>query len=125
MNLYTLFIVAVGLSMDAVSVANGMTIHGLWIRHAVSHALCFGFLQAVMPVVGWVAGTNFSGAIAGVDHCGLTESDAMVIGVVAFVLSLAGALTGKKLGHHLGGRMETFGGIVLITIGLKILLDHT
>jgi putative Mn2+ efflux pump MntP len=70
MDPYSLLLAAVGLSMDAcaVSIANGMTVHGLRIRHALGHSLCFGFFQAVMPVCGWLAGVRFSRLIAGVDH---------------------------------------------------------
>ncbi len=49
---------------------------------------------------------------------------AAVIGVVAFVLALAGGLLGRRLGTLFQRRATVLGGVVLITIGLKILLEH-
>ncbi len=48
----------------------------------------------------------------------------VVIGVVAAVLSAVGALFGCRLGRRFGVWAERFGGLVLIGIGVKILLDH-
>ena len=47
----------------------------------------------------------------------------IIIGVVAFAFSFAGVLAGHKLSDVLGSKMEIFGGIVLILIGLKILVE--
>ncbi len=49
---------------------------------------------------------------------------AAVIGVVAFCLSVAGGLMGKRLGGLFQKRAELLGGVVLVGIGLKILLEH-
>lgn len=49
---------------------------------------------------------------------------AVVIGVVAFVLSLVGGLVGKRLGGLFQRRAELVGGLVLIAIGVKILIEH-
>jgi manganese efflux pump family protein len=49
---------------------------------------------------------------------------AVVIGVVAAVLSAVGALFGCRLGHRFGVWAERFGGLVLIGIGIKILVEH-
>ena len=49
---------------------------------------------------------------------------AIVIGVIAFVLTQVGIKAGLRLGHFIGRRAELVGGIVLIFIGLKILTDH-
>ena len=49
---------------------------------------------------------------------------AAVIGVVAFALSVAGGLLGKRLGGLFQKRAELVGGLVLIGIGVKILLEH-
>jgi putative Mn2+ efflux pump MntP len=46
-----------------------------------------------------------------------------VIGVVTFGLSLAGFYFGCGLGKVFGHRIEILGGVVLIAIGLKILLE--
>lgn len=47
-----------------------------------------------------------------------------VIGAVAFLISLVGVYIGKQLGNLLKERAELLGGIVLIFIGVKILLEH-
>ena len=47
-----------------------------------------------------------------------------VIGLVTFVLSLLAVVGGSRLGERLGSRAEVLGGVVLILIGLRILLDH-
>lgn len=47
-----------------------------------------------------------------------------VISIVTFVLSFSGFLFGKELGRFFGKRIEIFGGVVLIVIGLKILLEQ-
>jgi len=50
---------------------------------------------------------------------------AAVIGVVAGVLTVFGMLLGRRLGGSWGKRVEVCGGLVLCSIGLKILLEHT
>jgi putative Mn2+ efflux pump MntP len=47
-----------------------------------------------------------------------------VIGLVTFVLSLVAVVLGSRVGERLGGRAEVLGGVVLILIGVRILLDH-
>lgn len=47
-----------------------------------------------------------------------------IIGVTAFVLSFIGGLLGKKIGSLFQSKAELIGGIILIGIGLKILLEH-
>ncbi len=46
------------------------------------------------------------------------------IGVVAFVATVVGFLLGRKAGHLIGRRAEAIGGVILIAIGIKILLEH-
>ena len=50
---------------------------------------------------------------------------AVIIGVVAFVLSVVGGLAGRGLGGLFQKRAELVGGLVLIGIGVKILVEHT
>lgn len=50
---------------------------------------------------------------------------ALIIGFITFLVSMLGLLFGKKVGPRLGKRMEIVGGVILIAIGLKILLEHT
>jgi putative Mn2+ efflux pump MntP len=47
-----------------------------------------------------------------------------IIGVTAFLISAIGFLMGRKAGRVLGRRAELLGGLILVAIGLKILLDH-
>ncbi len=49
---------------------------------------------------------------------------AAVIGVVCFAFTMIGARLGPLLGRAAGKRAEVFGGLVLIGIGVKILVDH-
>jgi len=48
----------------------------------------------------------------------------IVIGVVTFGLSFAGVYIGKKFGHFFESGIEAIGGLVLIALGLKIVLQH-
>jgi putative Mn2+ efflux pump MntP len=48
---------------------------------------------------------------------------AAIIGTVTFTICFAGVLLGDRFGHHLGSKAEIVGGLVLIVIGLKILLE--
>ena len=48
----------------------------------------------------------------------------LIIGLVTFLFSYVGVYIGKRLGHFFESKIEVFGGIVLIAIGLRILLQH-
>jgi putative Mn2+ efflux pump MntP len=47
-----------------------------------------------------------------------------VIGVVTAVLSFAGVYTARKLGDRLGKKLDLAGGVVLVLLGLKTLVEH-
>jgi len=66
----TIIFIAVGLAMDAfaVSITSGLTIKQLRIKHAFRIAIFFGFFQAFMPLIGWLAGLRLRDFISGVDH---------------------------------------------------------
>ena len=49
----------------------------------------------------------------------------IIIGVVTFLFSLAGVYIGRSFGHIFEDKVELVGGLILICIGLKILLEHT
>ena len=49
---------------------------------------------------------------------------AAIIGVVAFTLSVVGGLVGRRLGGLFQRRAELVGGIALVAIGVKILIEH-
>jgi manganese efflux pump family protein len=177
-----LLLIAVSLAMDAfaVSTACGIQIGMVKYGHVLRVALAFGWFQFMMPVIGWLLGSTFSGWVQAVDHWiafGLllvigarmiwesfrdeeaptkdptrgwnllvlavaTSIDALavglslaflktsiwypavVIGVVAAVLSAVGALFGCKLGDRFGVWAERVGGLVLIGIGVRILVQH-
>lgn len=70
MGFLELFLIAVGLSMDAfaVSVCKGLCMKRLNLRQAALIALFFGGFQALMPLVGWALGTQFERFITPVDH---------------------------------------------------------
>jgi len=48
----------------------------------------------------------------------------IVIGTVTFVLSFFGAFFGKKLGNKFSNRIEIAGGLILIVIGTRIVIEH-
>lgn len=180
MSLTELFLIAIGLSMDAfaVSVSNGMAITNLRVRDALKFGFFFGFFQMLMPLIGWAAGHLFSTYIMAFDHwvafvllsyigikmirdakCGeeaagstrfrvllilavATSIDALaagitfafmnvnilfsvaVIGLITFTLSTVGALIGKRVGCSMGSRAQIVGGVLLIGMGIKILVEH-
>ncbi len=70
MDLFTLFLLALGLSMDAfaVSVSNSMCFPTLSKKQAVAASLTFGVMQGLMPLFGFVAGRGFADVISSVDH---------------------------------------------------------
>lgn len=47
-----------------------------------------------------------------------------IIGVVTFALSALGLYLGRKIGSHIGSKAGILGGLVLIGIGIKILIEH-
>jgi putative Mn2+ efflux pump MntP len=183
MDLITVTFIAFGLAMDAfaVSITSGITIKQLRIRNALKIAMFFGAFQAIMPIVGWLAGLSLRDFISGVDHwiafgllsligCKMiyesikmessqkvinplniyvllmlsvaTSIDALavgvsfaflkvsiitpviVIGIVTFVLSLLGVFVGDKFGRFFEKKIEIVGGLILIGIGIKILVEH-
>lgn len=182
MSLWELFIIAVGLSMDAfaVSICKGLSVGRVSPRHALTCGVWFGGFQALMPAIGWLLGTRFQTLITTVDHwiafvllCIIggnmvresfgdeeeevsasfspaamlplavaTSIDALAVGItfaflqvdivpavsfiggVTFLLSFVGVKVGNVFGAKYKSRAELCGGIVLIAMGTKILLDH-
>lgn len=49
---------------------------------------------------------------------------AFLIGAVTYIVAMIGFLIGKSIGHWIGRRMEAIGGLILIAIGVKILIEH-
>lgn len=182
MSLIELFILAVGLSMDAmaVSVCKGLSVPRAEKKHMLIVGLYFGGFQALMPLLGYWLGVNFQTFVESVDHwiafillgiIGLnmikesreevealdnnfsakamiplavaTSIDALAVGVTfaflqvqivpavsfigitTFCLSAVGLVIGNTLGAMFKSRAELLGGVVLICMGVKILLEHT
>lgn len=94
MGLLSIFMTAIGLSMDAVavSIAKGMTIKKNLLRNAIKIALFFGVFQGVMPLIGWFAGRYFENYIKSFDHW------------IAFIL--LSAIGGKMIYESLKGNKE-------------------
>lgn len=183
LNFITILGIAVGLSMDAlaVAIATGATLQQQRLRSALTMGVFFGGFQALMPLVGWLAGRSLEKYIQSFDHwiafgllifiggkmvweafqieeeenktCSLafqtllmlsvaTSIDALAVGVTfaalgtaiaapvviigctTFLLSTAGVLLGNKVGHFFEGKVEVAGGVILILIGVKILVEH-
>lgn len=70
MSLLTLFVTAVGLSMDAFAVAicKGLAMKKLSWKKALVIGLWFGGFQALMPTLGYLLGTRFQQAVTAIDH---------------------------------------------------------
>ena len=182
MTIFELFVLAVGLSMDAfaVAVCKGLAIGKIQWKHVVIVGLWFGGFQALMPLIGYLLGSSFAEYIAAVDHwiamillvliganmvresldkdpehvnpslgfktmlvmAIATSIDALAvgvtfaflqvrivpavsfIGVVTFLLSMAGVKIGSIFGERWRKGAEIAGGVILILLGLKILLQH-
>jgi len=183
MDFVTLFLIAVGLAMDAFAVSLGAGTSGTarTFRPFFRLFFHFGLFQAGMTFLGWLAGSSIAGLIADFDHwvafgllvfvglrmirSGLinaeehkkedlshggllvmvsiaTSIDALavglsmalvevnileaclVIGVITSGLSIVGLLAGGFLGEKFGKRMEILGGLILIGIGIRILIEH-
>lgn len=184
MDLFTLFMLAVGLSMDAfaVSVCKGLAMKKISIPQAATVGLWFGGFQALMPTLGFLLGTTFASLVEAVADwiafillaiIGGTmikealsgeeeETDASLapakmlvlaiatsidafavgvsfafmeigtliipavsfIGIITFVLSMLGVKTGNVFGTKYKARAEIAGGVILILLGVKIILEH-
>lgn len=181
MSTAELFLIALGLSMDAcaVSVCKGLSVQKLKLRHALLAGIYFGLFQGLMPVIGYAMGFRFENIIKEIDHwiafvllavIGInmireafgeaeehnddfgvktmlvlavaTSIDALAVGisfaflnvnilaaaafiaVITFSLSALGTYIGHKFGERFKSRAEFAGGIILVGMGLKILLEH-
>lgn len=184
MDFLSIFLIGVGLSMDAsaVSLAKGMSLKNEYLKeYAVKLAFFFGLFQGMMPLIGYFAGYHFASYIQNIDHwiafilLGLiginmiregneeiekesevssisyrnifllaiaTSIDALAVGVsfaflnvnilyaviiiavTTFVLSFFSVLLGKTLGSMFQKYAELLGGIILILLSIKILIEH-
>ena len=143
-----IWLLAIGLAMDcfAVSIASGIILKRTQWRPMLVMALAFGLFQALMPFIGWMFAKSFSHLIESIDHwiafailaigisfafLGINDyteilSPILIIGFVSFVMSLIGLFFGIKCGCGCARKLkaELWGGIILVFIGLKILIEH-
>jgi len=182
MKAFELFILALGLSMDAfaVSICKGLTVKKANMAHSVVAGIYFGGFQAMMPFLGYMLGIRFQSMIVSIDHwiafillslIGInmlksaknneeeqmdssfaframiplavaTSIDALavgvtfaflnvdivpaviLIGITTFIMSMIGIKIGSIFGAKYKSKAEFLGGIVLIIMGIKILLEH-
>ena len=182
MGMIELFILAVGLSMDAfaVSVCKGLAMKKAPAKAMVLCGAWFGGFQALMPLIGFFLGTLFIDAISAIDHwiafallalIGInmlrealgkdegeqtdadlsvrtmflmavaTSIDALAVGIslagvgniylavlligaTTFALSAVGVKVGSVFGSKYEKKAEIVGGVILILLGVKILLEH-
>ena len=183
MNFPEIFLIAVGLSMDAfaVSITLGLSVQKPKTREFLIPGIYFGFFQALMPFIGYFAGTYFADKIQNLDHwiafallgfiggkmikesfsreeekvnensfqpvkmlflAIATSIDALAVGITfalfkiniftaiiitgltTFCISIIGVKAGNIFGMKFKSRAEFTGGVVLITLGLKILIEH-
>lgn len=181
MGIAELFILAVGLSMDAfaVSICKGLSLGNIKVKHMCIAGAWFGGFQALMPLIGYFLGSFFAESITKYSHwiafilllylgvsmmkesmdkeveelnncmdiktmfllAVATSIDALAvgvtfaflevaivpaisfIGVVTFVCSAVGVKIGSLFGTKYKSKAELFGGLVLVLIGVKILLE--
>ncbi len=92
MNILELFILAVGLSMDAfaVSICKGLSLGKIQKKHMAIAGAWFGGFQALMPLIGYFAGRFFAEKLTQYDHW------------VAFILLLfiGGSMIKESLGEE-------------------------
>ncbi len=199
MNLFELFFIAVGLSMDAfaVSLCLGLTMSEATVKKSFTVGSYFGLFQAIMPLLGYLLGTQFADRIIFFDHwiafvllgfiggkmivesfkkegCAdrecptekcpdrecpqkqeaslkpaemlplalATSIDALAvgisfaflnvnifsailfIGIITLTFSMLGVKAGNIFGVKFKSKAELAGGIILVSMGLKILLEH-
>ena len=70
MSFLDLFLIALGLSMDAfaVSICKGLSVQRMQPRHALACGVWFGAFQALMPLLGYLLGAGFAGLIGRFSH---------------------------------------------------------
>jgi putative Mn2+ efflux pump MntP len=184
MEFLSVFLIALGLAADCFAVSLSASIANR--NHSPSQvarvSFSFGFFQALMLVLGWLAGITIVDFISSFDHWvafgllvfvggkmlwesfhekdddekpadisrGLllltlsiaTSLDSLAvglafafedvniwlasptIGITSFAISALGFIIGTKVGQVFGKRAEVLGGLILIGIGIRILVEH-
>ena len=182
-----LFLLGIGLAMDAfaVSVCKGLGMRRLNKKQTLIIGLYFGGFQALMPLIGWLLGSQFQKYITSIDHwiafillgfiggkmmieairewneeetvdvidapldhknmlvlAVATSIDALavgitfafldtpiieaitIIGITTMIISIIGVVVGNFFGNRYKSKAEFIGGLILVLLGLKILLEH-
>ncbi len=70
MEFFTIFLIAIGLSMDsfAVSITSGLVLNKIKFKNAAKIAFSLAFFQAILPTIGWLIGTKIQKYIESFDH---------------------------------------------------------
>mgnify|MGYP004649454225 FL=1 len=70
MTALEIFLIGVGLSMDAfaVSICKGLSVGRVNFKHMVIAGLWFGGFQALMPLIGYLLGSTFEQYVTSIDH---------------------------------------------------------
>ncbi|MBL7575784.1 Putative Mn2+ efflux pump MntP [Peptoniphilus asaccharolyticus DSM 20463] len=180
-SILSISIIGVGLAMDAfaASICKGLTLTKRDFSKIVKVGVCFGFFQAIMPVLGFLLASTFADKIKSLDHwiaflllsyiginmikesrivtCDIesgfdfksltligiaTSIDAMAVGIsfaflnveiysasiliglITFIISMLGVTLGNIFGIKYKQAAEFAGGIILIAMGIKILIEH-
>ena len=183
MDIFSLLLIALSLSMDCFAIALGISCSGKRVSRTtvLRVAAAFGGAQAVMPVIGWLAGRSLINIISAYDHwvvfgllllvgahmiwesfheeeegekldltrgwalmslAVITSIDALAtglalafqntniavaavaIGVVTFMVVTIGFIIGNRVGKLLGRWAGVLGGLILIGIGARVLIEH-
>ena len=119
MSILEILLLGIGLSMDAfaVSICKGLSTKKLQFKHYLITGAWFGGFQALMPTIGYFLGSTFEQYIN-------VPLAVCLIGITTFLCSAAGLRVGNLFGLRYKAKAELAGGIILILIGLKILLEH-
>ena len=81
----------------------------------------------ILTLIGQSFSTSVDAFVVGISFAFLNVSivlPVLIIGIITLAFSLIGLQLGKYFGKRLGKKVEIFGGIVLIGIGIKILIEH-
>jgi putative Mn2+ efflux pump MntP len=81
-----------------------------------------------LTLVSIAIGTSIDAFAVGVSFAFLNImiwTSGIIIGAVTFIASMTAIRIGKSAGKHLGQRVEIIGGLILISIGVKIFIEHT
>lgn len=180
MNILELFLVSVGVAIDAfaVSICKGISLKKITLSIILKISIYFSIFQGLMPILGYYIGINFHDLIESIDHyivfiilliLGInmikesyddevlddkldiktmlilslaTSIDALALGIsfsilevnifititlimiITLILSSIGVIIGNKFKTKYGTNALILGGIILIFIGTKILIEH-